>query len=110
MNDLARVLGTATSPVLVSITNQMPAMTAPSGDPAASMVPRNPYLNQDGSMTNAAIALSLLSTASAAASAFHGYKRNESVAWALWWGFCGGMFPVVVPTIAVAQGFGKRER
>lgn len=108
MNDLARVLGTATSPVLVSITNHAaPAQTAPSGELVT--VNRNPYLNPDGSMTNAAIALSLLSTASAAASAWHGYKRNDSVAWALWWGFCGGMFPIVVPTIAAAQGFGKKE-
>lgn len=106
MNDLARVLGTATSPVLVSITNQMPAMTAPSG---AVTIPRNPYLNEDGSLTNAAVALSLLSTASAAASAFHGYKRNRSVGWAVWWGLMGGMFPVITPTIAVAQGYAKPE-
>lgn len=52
----------------------------------------------------------LLSTASMAASAYHGYKRNESIGWAVGWGLLGGLFPVIVPTIAVAQGFGKRKR
>jgi hypothetical protein len=53
-------------------------------------------------------AYQLVATASMAASAFHGYKRNESVGWALWWGLMGGMFPVITPVIAVAQGFAKR--
>jgi len=47
------------------------------------------------------------SAASAAAGAFHGYRRNQSIAWALVWAVLGGMFPVVVPAIALAQGFGK---
>ena len=52
----------------------------------------------------------ILWTASMAASAYHGYKRNESIGWAVGWGLLGGLFPVIVPTIAVAQGFGKRKR
>lgn len=51
----------------------------------------------------------VLSTASMAASAYHGYKRNDSVGWAVAWGLLGGMFPVLVPAIALAQGFGKRK-
>lgn len=51
----------------------------------------------------------VLGTASMAASAYHGYKRNQSVGWALWWGFCGALFPVITPVIAAAQGFGKRK-
>jgi hypothetical protein len=51
----------------------------------------------------------LLSTASAVASTYHGYKRNQSVGWAIVWGLLGGMFPVITPTIAVAQGFGKKR-
>lgn len=51
----------------------------------------------------------VLGTVSMAASAYHGYKRNQSVGWALWWGFCGGAFPVITPVIAVAQGYGKRK-
>lgn len=49
----------------------------------------------------------VVATASSAASAFHGYKRNGSIGWALWWGFMGGLFPVFTPAIALAQGFGK---
>lgn len=50
----------------------------------------------------------LTSTASMAASAYHGYKRNKSIGWAVVWGLLGGIFPVITPVIAVAQGFGKR--
>ena len=53
--------------------------------------------------------MGVLSIASGAASAYHGYKRNESLPWALWWLLMGSIFPVVTPVIAVAQGFGKRK-
>lgn len=49
----------------------------------------------------------LLSVASSGLSAFHGYRRNNSIGWAVGWAILGGMFPVVVPAIAFAQGFGK---
>jgi hypothetical protein len=52
----------------------------------------------------------LLSAASVGVSAYHGYKRNDSVGWALGWGFLGGLFPVVTPAIALAQGLGKRKQ
>lgn len=52
----------------------------------------------------------IASTASMAASAYHGYKRNDSVGWAIGWGILGALFPVITPTIAVAQGYGKRTR
>lgn len=48
-----------------------------------------------------------VSLASAAASGYHGYKRNQSVGWAVGWFVLGGMFPIVTPVIAVAQGFAK---
>lgn len=51
----------------------------------------------------------VVDTASMAASAYHGYKRNNSIGWALWWGLMGAMFPIITPTIALAQGFGKRK-
>jgi hypothetical protein len=57
-----------------------------------------------------AIAYGVLATASMAVSAYHGYKRNDSVGWALWWGLMGSMFPVITPVIAVAQGFGEPEK
>lgn len=48
-----------------------------------------------------------VSTVSMAVSAYHGYKRNDSIGWALAWGLLGSLFPVITPVIAVAQGFGK---
>jgi len=50
----------------------------------------------------------VLGTASMALSAYHGYKRNLSVGWAIWWAFMGALFPVLTPAMAIAQGFGKR--
>jgi hypothetical protein len=44
------------------------------------------------------------------ACAYHGYKRNKSVGWAIWWGFCGSAAPVLAPVIAMAQGFGKERK
>jgi hypothetical protein len=52
----------------------------------------------------------VLSAASTGLSAYHGYRRNDSVGWAIWWGLMGTLFPVVSVAIAVAQGFGKRAR
>lgn len=55
-------------------------------------------------------AMYVAGTASVFALAYHGYKRNNSVGWALVWGILGGAFwPLGVP-IAVAQGFGKAAR
>lgn len=49
----------------------------------------------------------VLDLASMVASTYHGYKRNNSVGWAIWWGFMGSIFPVITPVIAIAQGFAK---
>jgi hypothetical protein len=54
--------------------------------------------------------LGLLATASAAVSGFHGYRRNKSVGWGIVWFVLGGLFPVIVPTIAIAEGFGQPKR
>ena len=43
------------------------------------------------------------------ASAYHGYKRNESVGWAIGWAFMGALFPVITPAVALAQGFGQAK-
>jgi len=42
--------------------------------------------------------------------AYHGYKRNKSIGWALVWGLFGGMAPPVTLAIALAQGFGKPKK
>ena len=52
----------------------------------------------------------IASPISAAVSAFHGYRRNQSIGWALAWAVAGGLLPVFVPVIALAQGFGKPKR
>lgn len=51
----------------------------------------------------------VLVLASAGASAYHGYKRNDSIPWALWWFLMGSIFPVVTPVIGLAQGYGKKK-
>lgn len=49
-----------------------------------------------------------LSTASAAACAYHGYRRHRgSIGWAIGWGMLGGIFFPITPAIALAEGFGK---
>ena len=61
-------------------------------------------------MSAGAIAYGLIGTASMAASAYHGYKRNDSIGWALVWGLAGSVFPIITPVIAVAQGFGEKAK
>jgi hypothetical protein len=51
----------------------------------------------------------VLSAVSCGLSAYHGYKRNQSIPWALVWGAMGTVFPVVTPAIAFGQGFGQRR-
>lgn len=49
----------------------------------------------------------VLAVASSGVCAYHGYRRNESVGWALAWGLFGAAMPVMAPSIAFAQGYGK---
>lgn len=51
--------------------------------------------------------LALVPIAGAALGAYHGYSRNGSVAWALWWAFAGASLPIVTLPVAVAQGFAE---
>jgi hypothetical protein len=51
----------------------------------------------------------MLALASGAASAYHGYRRNDSIGWAAWWFLMGTVFPIFTPVVAVAQGFGKKK-
>jgi len=51
---------------------------------------------------------SLIAMVSSGLSAYHGYKRNNgSLGWGIGWGVLGGLFPIITPSIAAAQGFGK---
>lgn len=37
--------------------------------------------------------------------AYHGYKRNDSIGWAIVWALCGSAVPII--PIAFAQGFAE---
>ena len=49
------------------------------------------------------------SVAGVAAGAYHGYKRNNSILWALSWAFFGGLTPFFTIPLSYAQGFGKEK-
>jgi hypothetical protein len=106
---------------------QMPVIPAqtlgsygpPVVDMAASMAdPDGPWVTSslgtatspDDKLATAEAIYALLALTSSAASAFHGYRRNRSIGWAIVWGLLGGIFPVFTPTIALAQGFGKPRK
>lgn len=76
------------------------------------------YRHQDGATvrvgaeatpSTAAPALwGVLTIAGTAMGAFHGYRRNNSIGWAIGWAVLGGLFPVIAIPIMLAQGFGKK--
>jgi ABC-type multidrug transport system permease subunit len=74
-----------------------PSLIDPAAMPPVPMPPKIPWL-------------AYLATASAAVSGFHGYRRNKSIGWGILWFILGGLFPVIVPTIALAEGYGKPKR
>lgn len=49
-------------------------------------------------------------TAATGACAYHGYRRNDSVGWAIGWALLGGVFPVIAVPVALAQGFGRPKK
>jgi len=79
------------------------------GSTSASLAPPppRPVSEQAAGSSTFLKVWSYLALPSALACAYHGYKRNDSVGWALWWGLVGGM--PITPIIALAQGFGKRK-
>ncbi len=50
-----------------------------------------------------------LRLAAVAASAYHGYRRNNSAWSAIGWALAANLFPVVTLAIAAAEGLGKRK-
>lgn len=53
---------------------------------------------------------SLLSTTGLVTGAYHGYRRNNSIGWAIGWALLGGLFPFITIPVSLAQGFGKPAR
>ena len=66
-------------------------------------------LEPAGGTTAASVAVSVLWAGFVAAGAYHGYKRNNSVGWAIAWAMLAGAFPFVTLPVAAAQGFGQRS-
>lgn len=64
----------------------------------------------DTAMQTIAVIGWALTLGGTAAGAYHGYKRNNSLGWAIGWALLGGLFPVITVSVAAAQGFGKREK
>ena len=58
-------------------------------------------------MQVATVAYGLLSLAGSVSGAYHGYKRNNSVGWAIGWAILGGMFPVITIPLSLAEGYAK---
>lgn len=51
----------------------------------------------------------LVKTGAGVAMLYHGYKRNNSIFWALVWGAMGKWEPLITVPIAIAQGFGQKK-
>lgn len=86
-----------------------PEPPPPEPPPAPAPPPPSFESGQMKAVGPVAFLWSAASTASMAAGAYHGYRRNQSIGWALAWGFAGAIFPIITPGIALAQGFGKRK-
>lgn len=106
---------TPISPILAHYTAPVPRLYpgtnyAPSGDLAEDRRQEN-LRRMDQAANNAMGVLfvwSAITIASVGFSAYHGAKRNRGeLLPALGWGLLGGMFPVIVPVIALAQGYAK---
>jgi len=90
----------------------LPPADPPAELPPGTMTPTDNTIPPDLTVAPKGVlgyAWKAASIASAGAGAYHGYKRNQSVGWAVVWALLGGVFPVIVPAIALAQGFGKRK-
>lgn len=96
-----------------------PVSIAPSGNPQIAVGatppvapgwPQQPPTQPYRPSAASTVIWGTISTVSTAASAYHGYRRNQSVGWGIGWGIAGMLFPIITPAIAVAQGFGERAK
>lgn len=72
--------------------------------PPEKSLPEPPEVLRAGSTLNTVFVIG--GWVGSIAGAYHGYKRNDSVGWAIGWSLLGAFWPVTIP-IMVAQGFGK---
>jgi hypothetical protein len=78
------------------------------GDDALAPAPVEQFSENPG-VRALKIGYALAGLAGTAIGAYHGYKRNDSVGWAIGWALLGGLFPIVVIPVAFAQGIGDRK-
>lgn len=79
--------------------------SAPSANQAPSAGPSGPAKNQAVGYINR-VGQVVVGTAAI----YHGYKRNESIGWALVWGILGTTFWPIAAPIMAAQGFGQPKK
>jgi hypothetical protein len=85
----------------------------PRHDPAPRMIPVENLRaiapsGAPGAPGEPSTASMMLSAAGAAVGAYHFTRRHRgSLAWGLAGGVLGALFPIAVPVITIAQGFGK---
>ncbi len=64
----------------------------------------------DATTTPTASLSSYLPTIGMVAAGYHGVRRNNgSLLWGAVWALAGRWFPIAVPTLAVAQGYGQKK-
>jgi hypothetical protein len=69
-----------------------------------------PVVAEPGFLSKNKVMIIPLSAISAAVSGYHGIKRNNgSIGWGIAWFLLGGIFPILTPVVAVAQGFAKPQ-
>jgi hypothetical protein len=67
-----------------------------------------PVVAEPGFFSKNKVMIIPLSAISAAASGFHGMRRNNgSIGWGIVWFLLGATFPILTPVVGVAQGFAK---
>lgn len=98
-----------------TVTDYHPFDWAATGKQQYSDYPSWPNPDQPVSGAGDAVA-STMNTVYAAASligatsgAYHGYKRNQSVGWAIGWFVFGGLLPFLSVPIMFAEGFAERK-
>lgn len=98
-----QTIGTVALPIMRPVTTQLPLYIQD-----ATYVPMgHTAYNHVGDISDTV--WSLTSTAAIGLAAFHGYKRNRSVGWAIGWAVAAAFAPIVTTAVAFAQGVGKRK-
>jgi len=102
---LIQEVGATASDLTVTSDGQDIVIESPGGH-TTRLVPLHPAPLPAGFMGRSPT-MQAIAYASSGIGVYHGYRRNNSLGWGLWWGLLGFMFPIIVPAVALAQGLGK---